>query len=264
MQINLHDYDLIVINTSGGKDSTAAIWEISRMAARQGYSRGRIHLSHQILKRVEWPGTMALVRQHAKFFGMELHTSKQRNAYGEELSLLDYALQRGKWPSAQQRWCTSDFKRGPGARVVRMLSRRFNARRILHVFGFRAEESPSRAKRPVLQVNTQLRCNGREVHDYLPIHDWTVDEVWDTIKTHNIPYHHAYRLGMPRLSCAFCIFAPKDALVIAGIHNPQLLEEYIAVEKQINYSFKNGFWISEVKELIDSGYVPKKIDDWKM
>ena len=32
-------------------------------------------------------------------------------------------------------------------------------------------------------------------------------------------------LGMPRLSCALCIFAPKEALLLAGYHNPALLAE---------------------------------------
>lgn len=29
-------------------------------------------------------------------------------------------------------------------------------------------------------------------------------------------------LGMPRLSCCFCIFSPRSALLLAGKHNPGL------------------------------------------
>ena len=51
-------------------------------------------------------------------------------------------------------------------------------------------------------------------------------------------YHHAYDLGMPRLSCVFCIFAPESALLVAGKHNPDLLKQYVAVEEKIGHSFK--------------------------
>jgi hypothetical protein len=55
-----------------------------------------------------------------------------------------------------------------------------------------------------------------------------------------VNYHFAYDLGMPRLSCCFCIFASEDALMIAGKHNPELLTEYVRVETKIDHTFKNG------------------------
>lgn len=35
--MKLHGYTHIVINSSGGKDSLCALWEICRMADAQGY-----------------------------------------------------------------------------------------------------------------------------------------------------------------------------------------------------------------------------------
>ena len=69
---------------------------------------------------------------------------------------------------------------------------------------------------------------------------------------------------MPRLSCCFCIFAPKDALVIAGRANPELLAEYVAVEQEIGHSFRNGFKIAEVQKAIADGYEPKNVQGWVM
>ena len=78
-----------------------------------------------------------------------------------------------KWPSRPQRYCTSDFKRGPGARIVTMLTKDMGECTILYVFGFRAEESPARTHKPVLSKNKKLSTKKRSVYEYLPIHKWT-------------------------------------------------------------------------------------------
>lgn len=58
----LHNYDLIVINSSGGKDSLCAIWEVCRIAQEQNYPKSKIVVSHQDLGAVEWPQTKALAK----------------------------------------------------------------------------------------------------------------------------------------------------------------------------------------------------------
>jgi len=148
--------------------------------------------------------------------------------------------------------------------VLTELSHRYNAKRVLYVFGYRHEESPARAKKETLTLNKQFTTKSRIVDEYNPILSWTVDEVWYIIKSNHIPYHYAYDMGMPRLSCVFCIFAPVDALVIAGKHNPELLDQYIDAEKEMGHSFRNKFAIAEVKELIESGYEPKSATSWNM
>lgn len=277
--MNLFDYHLIILNSSGGKDSLCAISEVCNMANEQGYPLEDIHVSHQDLGDMEWVGTKQLAKKQADHFGLKFHCSKRRTSgnigyvKGYEESFLEYALRRGKWPSNMQRWCTSDFKRGPGARVVTALTkeimpelklRDIDKCKVLYVFGFRKDESPARSKKQILSINKLLTTKKREVYDYLPIHNWSSKKVWWTIQATNLPYHRAYDLGMPRLSCVFCIFSPFDALVIAGYNNPELLDKYIEVEKKIDHTFQNGFAISEVKEAIEKGYKPKKIADWIM
>jgi len=58
---------------------------------------------------------------------------------------------------------------------------------------------------------------------------------------------------MPRLSCVFCVFAPKDALLIAGKHNPRLLDEYVALEEEVGHDFRHKFKIAEIKRMLDEG-----------
>lgn len=263
--MNLHDYDIVIINSSAGKDSSVAISEIWSMAKLQGYDRSNIHVSHQCLGDMEWKGTKELAKEQAEYFGLQIHYSKRRDQSGYEEDLLEYVERRGMWPSNSCRFCTSDFKRGPGARVVTKLAPGRTKSKVLYVFGFRKEESPSRRKKKKLAINKKLTTkSGREVWDFLPVHDWSVEKVWETIHKYNIPYHEAYDLGMPRLSCCFCIFSPFDALVTAGYANPELLDRYIEVEEKIDHTFKDGFAISEVKEAIQMGYKPQHIEDWVM
>lgn len=261
-KVDLHNYDLVIINSSGGKDSLASIYEIDRLAKLQVYPKSKIVVSHQDLGEAEWNGTTELARKQAEMFGYPFYVSKQRNKYGEELSIRTYAERKKKpaWPDSKNRWCTSDFKRGPGARIVTAITKDLGNKNepanVLYVFGFRAQESASRRNKDVLSVNKKLTTQSRKVFDFLPIHDWSEQQVWDTIKGNGLPYHPAYDLGMPRLSCCFCIYANKDALVLAGKHNRELLDKYVATEEKIGHKFKSDLSLKEVRELIDQGYEP--------
>lgn len=262
--MNLHDYDIIIINSSAGKDSLACIYKISAMAHEQAYPWDKIVISHQDLGEMEWPGTKELVQKQADHFGFKVYYSKRRDKKGKEETLLQYVMRRKKWPANKQRYCTSDFKRGPGGRIVTMLTKGLGKCKVLYVFGFRKDESPARSKKEELVVNKKLTTKKREVFDYLPIHNLSTEDVWKTIKMNKLPYHPAYDLGMPRLSCVFCIFSPFDALVTAGMSNPKLLDKYVRVEKKIKHNFRKDTPIYSVKQAIQKGYVPKKIKDWVM
>lgn len=248
--IQLDNYDLIIVNSSAGKDSLAALYEVCRIAKEQNFPFNNIVVSHQDLGEVEWTGTKELAKEQADLFGLETYYSKRRDKDGKEETLLEYVERRGKWPSNKQRYCTSDFKRGPGARVVTMLTKDLGECNVLYVFGFRAEESPARSKKEVLKVNTRLSTKKRTVTEWLPIHDWSTSKVWSTIKGNGLPYHPAYDYGMPRLSCVFCVFSPKAALVLAAKKNPKLFVKYLNVEKKIGHKFQEKLSLQEVKEAI--------------
>jgi len=261
---DLAQFRWIVINSSGGKDSQTALRVIVAECDSLGIPRDRVVVSHQCLGEMEWKGTLELVRQQAAHYGLRVEVSKYRNNRGEELNLLDYVRNRRMWPDSKNRFCTSEFKRSPGARVITKLSREAPGD-VLQVFGFRAEESPSRAKKSVYALNTRLSRTSRQVFDYLPIHEWTEAQVWTDIRSSGVPHHQAYDLGMPRLSCAFCIFAPKAALLIAGKANPELLDKYVALEAEIGHSFQNGKPIEQIKAAIAAGETPGAMSgNWNM
>jgi 3'-phosphoadenosine 5'-phosphosulfate sulfotransferase (PAPS reductase)/FAD synthetase len=266
---DLKAFDIIIVNSSGGKDSQCAIEAVHRAQAKQ-FSFRRIIVSHQDLGDMEWPGSLELAKRQALMYPHRFEVSKYRDKDQKYLTLLERIERRGRWPDNQNRYCTSEFKRGPGSRVVTKISKELRAKgverpRILHVFGFRAQESPARRKKEVLTLNTRLTRGTQEVWDWLPIHHWEEDRVWHTIKNDKLPYHPAYDLGMPRLSCVFCIFAPKEALIIAGRNMPGLLEEYVALEKRIQHDFRHRMPLREVLRAVQDGENPNCTDgNWNM
>ena len=237
---------------------------LNGIAEHNNYPKDQIIVSHQDLGDMEWDGVQDLVIEQANLFGFETVIEKRVDKNGYQENLLEYAERRGKWPSRSQRWCTSDFKRGPGDKVLRRLANQREAKNVLYIFGFRADESTDRAKKKRLSQNHRLSTKKRKVWEFNIVLHWDLERVWRVIINNSLPYHWAYDIGMPRLSCVFCIFAPKDALVIAGKKNPKLLDRYIATEKKIGHTFKNGFAIAEVKKLINNGYEPKAIPNWGM
>lgn len=258
---NLAEYDVIVLNTSAGKDSQAMTDYVVRLAEAAGV-KDRVIAVHCDLGRVEWQGTRELAEEHCRHYGIPLHVVRR-----EKGDLLQQVRERGMWPDSANRYCTSDQKRDQVAKlhtsVTRTLSNQLGRRvRILNCMGLRAEESPARAKKEAFSVNKRQTNGKRLVHDWLPVHGWTVKQVWDTIKASGVRHHYAYDRGMPRLSCMFCIFAPKDALTIAGHENKPLLEEYVQIEAEINHTFRKDFRIAEVLEAVNAGVRPKVVESW--
>jgi 3'-phosphoadenosine 5'-phosphosulfate sulfotransferase (PAPS reductase)/FAD synthetase len=238
---------------------------------------------HCDLDEEEWPGTRELAAEHAAHYGLRFEVVKRTGGQGR--SLLQEIEHRGKWPSSVTRYCTSYYKREPALKLLTQLTRELlaarshgvrtvrtgrshgaNPVRILNCYGFRAEESPRRRKLPAFQVNRRATARTvRLVEDWLPIQDWTTDEVWARNRQAGTRHHYAYDLGMKRLSCRFCIFAPKGQLMIAARHNPELFEKYVAVEERIGHRFRVELSLVEVRDALASGEAPPADDGtWNM
>ena len=259
--VDLRSYDWIVVNTSAGKDSQAMLTELVRRCDELEIPRSRIVAVHADLGRVEWKGTKELARKQADLLGVRFEVEKRPQ--GDLLYHVEH--QRGMWPSSDCRFCTSEHKRGQVLKVLTRLARETRQAekkvvRILNCLGIRAEESRARAKKTPLKKNSRATGKGtiKHVDEYYPIFDWTLGQVWDEIRRSGLPHHFAYDLGMTRLSCVFCVFAPKSMLMIAGLRNRELLEEYVAVEARIDHTFRDGFKIAEVRDALDRG---ETVDD---
>jgi len=246
----LAEYDIILINSSAGKDSQAMLDYVHSLAVAEDVA-DRITVVHADLGRAEWSKTKELAAEQAAHYGARFEVVSRPQG-----DLLDHIQERGMFPSSSARYCTSDHKRGQVSKVMTMLVDERNSYRpikILSCMGLRAEESPNRAKLPQLKRDAR-QTNGKRIVDvWLPIQDWSTDQVWERIRQAGTRYHPAYDLGMGRLSCVFCIFAPKQQLVLAGKHNPELLEQYVQVEREIGHTFKADLSLAQVQQEIADG-----------
>jgi len=259
---DLCSFDWILVNTSSGKDSQTILRYVVQHCKEAGVEAGRLVAVHADLGKIEWPGCPELAGKQAEHYGLSLEVVKRIGG-----DLLESVRRRGKWPSSKQRYCTSDFKRGPILRVMTKLTTELGGNRpirILNCMGMRAEESPARAKKLPYQLNQRASNGRREVWDWLAIHQWPVEEVWSDIRKSGVPHHYAYDVGMPRLSCSFCIFAPVAALKLAGKQRPDLLEEYVQVERETGHTFKVGLSLADIQKAILADEQIGPVTDWRM
>jgi len=268
--MDLTGYDGIMLSTSGGKDSQVMLEVMHKMAEEQGVL-DLCRVVHADLGKVEWEGTVQLAREQAEHYGFPFYVVKR-----ELGDLLHHIEARGMFPDAANRYCTSDHKTSQCLKLLTAWDREAKAQKkaegakypeerervFLNVLGLRAEESPRRAKMPALELDKKMSTKpkkggsrSRTVYRYLPIHDMKEDEVWSRIKASGVRHHWAYDEGMKRLSCAFCIFAPKPQLALAMRLNPGLYNSYVRVEKKIGHTFKNGWALGDLRSEVDSGLV---------
>ena len=219
---------LVALNHSGGKDSQAMTILLSRIVPRE-----QTIVVHAPLGEVEWPATMAQIEATIPE-GVPLILAPVTSGK----SLLDRVEERGKWPDPARRWCTSDFKASPIARELRRYLKshvRFGGR-LVNAMGMRAEESVARARKLPWRRNDRMSVAGREVFDWLPIFDLSIEDVFRTIRDAGQSPHWAYAAGMSRLSCVFCIMASRADLHTAAQLQLALYQRYIALERRIGHT----------------------------
>jgi DNA sulfur modification protein DndC len=162
--------------------------------------------------------------------------------------LLQMVEERGMFPSPSLRQCTSDLKRGPIEKAIRHMG----AKLIVNCMGMRAQESSSRAKLATFKLSERNSKAGREWYDWLPIHDWTIEDVFASIAAVGQKPHPIYATGMSRFSCCFCVMANEADLTTAArlsltnpelFNDPALYREYVKRERstgQVMLMPKNG------------------------
>lgn len=266
MTPDLTAYDWIVVNSSGGKDSQTMLDEVVRQATLAGV-KDRVVVVHADLQRVEWQGVRDLAERQARHYGVRFEVVRRPQG-----DLLQHVRQRRMWPSSTARYCTSDHKRGQVAKLFTQLwaespwYQRSRGVRILNCLGLRAAESTARARRLPFTHDQRQSNTRRTVDTWLPIHAWSEGQVWERIRESGVEHHFAYDLGMPRLSCCFCIFAGRDALLLAGEHNPALLAQYVETEQAIGHTFKADLSLTSIAQALARGERAdvRRISTWCM
>lgn len=287
---NLHEYDLIIIRISGGKDSQVALRETWRVVVAQGVDPSCVLVEYDDLngddpqERATWPGTadigahlvakygdrpgsQELARQQAEHYGFRFVVARQKS---RPPLMVDMRTRKGKdgrsrFPDAKNRYCTSDHKRAAGRLLLTAETKRLGGRkrwgrpvRILTVMGFRAEESTGRARREVFSYDVGASGKGperrpnprceRQVWLWLPIHHWTVEQVWADIHESGVPYAWPYDAGMSRYSCAQCVLGSfADAVRSAQIW-PEHTLKIVDDEREMGHRWQDDHSMASIAE----------------
>ncbi|QKV90384.1 phosphoadenosine phosphosulfate reductase [Streptomyces sp. NA02950] len=273
----LRDYDLIAFSDSSGKDSHAAL-AVTTEGARADGVLDRVFTFHASLGPLEWPsvtfqgrrypssGELAALHSTAYGIPAERHIEVQRtvkDAAGELVpySLLTFIAERGMWPvQGDAQFCTGDWKTkrifAAWTPLVRQMRPGLGRPvRILNVLGLRAEESPQRSKRP--PYRNILRNGNRHVDEWLPIRDWSIQDVRRLCDASGIPHHWTYDSvpgagdwgGSSRCSCSLCIMGSLNDLILAARRRPRLTALYAEVERVRGHHFRRDLSIAALVEL---------------
>ncbi len=214
------------------------------------------------------------------------HWPDSKNRYctsHQKSNQIDKVL-RNPWPTASMRYCTADQKRDQIVRQHR------HHELVVSAMGIRAEESRDRAKKQAVTVArritakalrdaspeaalSDLKPGQRLALDWLPLHEWTEDQVFrgfgsslDDINRRRDLYksghaeealegfagHPAYVFGNTRLSCALCVLASRNDLVNGMRHCPEIYREYVAMEDESGFSFRKGMSLKDLAKEVEN------------
>lgn len=225
---------LFVVNHSGGKDSQAMLIKVLEVVPT-----AQILVVHATLGEAEWPGALEHAQQQAEAAGLPFVVAQAVKTFFEMVEHR-FKVRPGPnspcWPSASNRQCTSDLKRGPIEREVRRYAKAHGFLHIVGCMGLRAQESPRRAKAAPWRLNSLQSIAGRTWHEWLPIHDLSTVDVLRTVADAGQQLHPAYALGNERLSCVFCIMASASDLRNGALQNPELYAKYVEIERRTGYT----------------------------
>jgi len=150
-------------------------------------------------------------------------------------------------PTRLHRYCCEDLKEHGGiGRVV--------------LTGIRAEESPARAKRGMVE-----QCYKVQKSYIHPIIDWTEYDVWTFIHERGLPFCSLYSEGWKRIGCIMCPFGHKKQRMAQAARWPKYYAAYLrAFERLVQVRRANGnprtwqtgqevmdWWLNEAQHVPD-------------
>ena len=236
-----------IVTFSGGKDSLAALLWI-----RNNFTKNFT----TVFCDTGWehPLTYKYIHETAAKLQLDLVTLKSKKYDG----MIDLARKKGRFPSSQRRFCTSELKSIP---MIDYLLDVVNDD-FMVIQGIRSAESASRAK-----LNEQ--CNyfkfyfeeyaydkhgrakfqhyrGKEVKEFCkthatdvfrPVFDWTAQQVIDYILENGLEPNPLYKMGFSRVGCFPCIMTRNAEIYQIARRFPERITEIAAYEKENNSSF---------------------------
>jgi 3'-phosphoadenosine 5'-phosphosulfate sulfotransferase (PAPS reductase)/FAD synthetase len=253
----LSNHAPVAIGVSGGKDSDAVSFAVTEYLDTIGHAGPRI-LIHADLGRTEWQRSLPQCERLAGRLGVELVVVRRQAGDMMDRWLTRWANNVARycnlecvklilpWSTAAMRFCTSELKT---AIICRELVKRFPGQTILSVAGIRRDESPNRAKAPICKQQNKLTSATHQTtgYDWLPILDWTKQDVIDLHTARGFPLHEAYATNS-RVSCVFCILASQADLLASTTwpEHASLYREMVDLEIVSTFSFQDSAWLGDL------------------
>lgn len=155
---------------------------------------------------------------------------------------LDLCMLNGRFPRAMARFCTDELKLVPMAAVKDpYLEAGVN---IVEWIGERAEESPGRAKKPVIQ---RIRhASGAAQILYRPIHAMKREQVFADIAARGIMVNPLYGRGAERVGCWPCIMCGKSEIRLLDKDAIDRLREWEALVQMVSRRQNATFFPAKV------------------
>jgi len=224
----------VIVNFSGGKDSTVAILKVLRK-----YPKKDVILCYQDTG-ADYLETLPHVKRIAKLFKLPLVILKRHEDFWELARRLRH------FPTRRMRNCTLYLK-------VRELNKWIRANRenlgneILVVSGIRGEESLHRSKLPEWGLHpTTLKDGSFVAKTWLPCLELKEKEIYDIIKSEGLPLCPCYEIDR-RCNCWCCIFQRNDVARLYAKMHPDLYEKACLIEDEIKHKWKNKFGFNDLK-----------------
>ncbi|MFD2113517.1 phosphoadenosine phosphosulfate reductase family protein [Thiorhodococcus fuscus] len=184
-----------VVAYSGGKDSTLLLQLVYELILELGSGATKPIDIVASDTRVEAPNVeeyladrLSRIESHARANGLPVHVHRVQPT--PEQSFWGNLIGKG-YPSPTRwfRWCTTKMKIKPSRAVIDGIVRKHGG--VVLLLGTRIDESAGRAQRMEGRATNSRGLNPHgEIPDALvmtPIADWTTDQVWEYLFTHNPP-----------------------------------------------------------------------------
>jgi 3'-phosphoadenosine 5'-phosphosulfate sulfotransferase (PAPS reductase)/FAD synthetase len=199
----------VVASISGGKDSAAMSLHLREL----GIDHKRIFMDTGW----EHPATLDYLRgELTKMLGPIYEI---RGILG----FADLCRKKGMFPSRRRRFCTQQLKVFPMQNYLRGLNDE-----AVNAIGIRAAESWARGLLPEWEYG-----DGLDNETWRPILQWSMQDVVDIHKRHNLKPNPLYLKGHSRVGCWPCIFVAKAELKLIAEQDHARIDEIRELETEV-------------------------------
>ena len=223
----------VLVNFSGGKDSTVAILE-----AMKHYPKDEIVLCFQNTgaEYLETPGHVRLI---ADTLSLPLVTIYPPRDFWAHIKY------RRHFPTPDCRTCRDMLKREPANHWIRS-HRAELGQELVVVMGTRAEESTRRAALPEREPHrTTLQDGSFHAETWYPCLRMSEREIYERIRAEGLPLHSCYEFSK-RCSCWCCIYQHPNVVREYAERQPALYEQACQVEAEIGHRWRDGLALGDL------------------